>query len=668
MPMDIKHMSRNGAPPEVGEASAHNGSYWWKAKKDDVANEVTSALTFMKENQSNRLTQWVVSSRLYGNMAIVGRNGLSFSRVAAAQPWLKERMSWNVVQASADTVTSKMIKNKPKPMFLTSGGDYKLQRKAKKLNQFIEGVFYENDAHKMGGEAFLDACVWGDGIIHVYELNGRVKFERVIASELWVDDMDGFYGEPRSLHRCTDLDRGVLLALAESWLAKEKDKDREAVLDKIRRAKASKPDESPGFLADKVAVAESWHLPSCEGADDGRHTITIADCCIVDEKWEHTVFPFAKLPWAPRRYGYWAQGLAEQLQNIQFEINTLLQTIKQSFWKGGTFRVFLPTGSRLVKEQITNQIGAVVSYTGDKAPVIVTPPLVQQEIFQHLLTLWGKAFEQAGVSTMAASSVKPAGLNSGKALREFNDIQTDRFMKIGQAYERFFLDLARLAIMVVKGITKRKGSYKVKVPQRGNVMKEIDWKDVNLTEDQYVMRCFPVSSLPQDPAGRMESVVEMVQNGWINQRQGRRLLDFPDLEAAEGLANAAEDYLSEVFENMLYADEEETPEYVAPEPYDDLQLARELALEHYQRGKVQHVPDDRLELLRRFMQDLDGLEMAAQAKMQAQQGAPPGGPGAPAGGPPGAPPGGPQGAPAGTPSATPPPAPVGELMPNAAIA
>src|SRR5437899_6152655 len=78
---------------------------------------------------------------------------------------------------------SYLAKNKPRPLFITAGGDYKIQRKAKKLTSFVEGVFFENEAYTLGVQAFRDACVLGDGIIHVYaDAKGRVRFERVLSS------------------------------------------------------------------------------------------------------------------------------------------------------------------------------------------------------------------------------------------------------------------------------------------------------------------------------------------------------------------------------------------------------------------------------------------------------------------------------------------------------
>ena len=50
-----------------------------------------------------------------------------------------------------------------------------------------------------------------------------------------------------------------------------------------------------------------------------------------------------------------------------------------------------------------------------------------------------------------------------------------------------------------------------------------------------------MSSLPRDPAGRMEKVTEMIQSGMITIKEGRRLLDYPDLGQAEKLANAGQE-------------------------------------------------------------------------------------------------------------------------------
>ncbi len=140
-------------------------------------------------------------------------------------------------------------------------------------------------------------------------------------------------------------------------------------------------------------------------------------------------------------------------------------------------------------------------------------------------------------------------------------------------------------------------------------------------EDEYVLKAFPVSSLSDDMTGRLQEVQELAQAGMISPRTARKLMRTPDLEMSDNLANAAEDLLCKLIEEML--DDEV---FHAPEPYYDLVLARQLALEYYNYAKYQNAPESALDLLRNFMTQLDDLNQAAMAP-------PPGAP-MPAGGPP----------------------------------
>lgn len=493
-------------------------------------------------------------------------------------------------------------------MFLTSGGDYKMQRKAKKLEKFVDGVFYENSAHALGSIIFRDGCVSGDGFVHVFAKDGRVKYERVLGNELYVDWVDGFYDDPRQMHRVKNIEREVLLSMFP----------KKASL--ISTATASTADTvgSARNIADVIQVVESWHIPSGIDEKDGLHSINISEGNLFEEEWNKPFFPFARFSWSKHLWGYFSQGLVEQVQNIQLEINKILWVIQRSFQLAGSFKVLLENGSKIVKEHINNDIGCIVSYSGTP-PQYVVPQIVAGEMYQHLQTLKNSAYEQAGISQLSAVAQKPAGLDSGKALREYNDIESDRFMTVGQAYERFFLDLARLSVDCARGIYEDQGSMTVKVPG-SKFIQTIDWKDVNLEEDEYVMKMFPVSSLPSEPAGRLSTIQEYIQAGFINQRTGRKLLDFPDLEQVEDLANSAEDYLNEILEKIVDGDGSEDT-FTPPEPYDDLGLARELALQYYAQGKLNNLEEEKLDLIRQFMDQIDVLEQKAAQALQPPPGA-----------------------------------------------
>lgn len=630
MPIDFRSFRRKGekAPAERPQFESLR---WWEKETDlDVAHAVTAVLETMKEQQELRWKQLETASRFYGNLPPGGLYGRAYGRMFSKAYPLKERISLNVIQSAVDTIHAKTTKSRPRPMFLTSGGDHKAQRQAKQLTSFINGVFYENKAYVFGADALLDGEKWADGLVHVFKQNKRVRYERTLPHELWVDERDGFYGDPREMHRCKNVNRDV---------AKQAWPDKVAEIDRADPAK----DDFYGSqtTADLVQVRESWHLPSGPDAKDGRHVITVDEAVLFDEPWKHDFFPFARIQWAKGQDGYWGKGLVETLQPLQLEINKLLVSIQRSYHLGGTFKVLLEHGAKVVKDQINNDIGALIYYTGTK-PEYITPPLVQGEIYQHLRMLIDSVYEISGVSRLSAQSKKPEGLDSGKAIRAFSDIESERFIQVGRAYEEFYMDLGRLSVEVAKDIAAETGSYKVRVPGK-QFLQTIDWKDIDLEDSVYTMQAFPVSSLPSDPSGRLQTVQEMAQAGYLTPRQAKALLDFPDLEAVEGLTGAAEDYLKSILDKIVDDGEE-----MRVEPYDDLKLARELGLEYYQRGKLNGLEEEKLELLRIFLQSIDEVEeqvareaaekqalmnaqaqAAAQAQVAAQNAPPMGAPQAP---------------------------------------
>lgn len=600
--IDINSFSIAGDGKKINKTESGIAPQWWTLDGDQVADSISAVLTRMRDNQTLRHTQWVISARLYGNLAPTSLAGVSFSKLAATQPALRDRVSYNVIQSVVDAITSKIAKNRPKPLFLTNGGNYRQQRRAKGLNQFCDGVFYENSTHQLGIKVFRDAAVWGDGFIHVFNDGGRVRHERVLPSEIFVDDVEALYGHPRQMHRVKLVDRQVLMKAFPDYK------------DVIQSASTARmEDTSRGNVADVLLVRESWHLPSSADAKDGKHCISIDGHLLSDiEPWEHNWFPFARMQWTPRLFGFWGQGLAEQLMNIQLEINKLLWSIQRSFHLAGTFKVLVENGSKIVREHLNNDVGSIINYTG-APPSYVLPPTVQPEVFSHLNMLINRAYEQAGISQLSASSAKPAGLDSGKALREYNDIESDRFTIVGRQFENLFLDVAKLSIETIKQIDNA-GEYSVSVPGR-NEISMIKWKDVNLQDEEYIMQCFPVSSLPNDPAGRLQTVQEYAQAGFLSPRQARRLLDFPDIEQVENLANSAENYLVSVLDKIV-----DKGIYTPPDPFDDLQMARELAIEYYTQGKNTGLEQKKLKMLRTFISQIQSIEDEMNAAPPGQEG------------------------------------------------
>ena len=588
--------------------------YWWKSDDQGMANEIASTIKFIQTHSPTRTEQLTASTRLYGNSSAFNFIGPALQRSASVSANSQSnRISFNLCASVTDTLVSKIAKNKIIPTFITSGGVWGMQRKAENLSKFTEGMFYDQDVHKKGVDAFRDGCVWGTGIVHVFEEEDEIKVERAMPHEFFVDNVEALASKPRQLHRVKIVDRDVMLAFAES--IEDKD-EKEKAIEAITKAQVSAFVDLAGVgtAADLVTVTSSWHLKSGKNAKDGLYAICVGDTVIYKEQWDKDYFPFVFFHYNQRLLGFWGQGAIERLQNLQSEINRLMILIQRSMWMGGSFKVLVENGSKVVSQHLNNDVGAIINYTGTP-PQYITPPMIQQDIYPYVDALIQKGFQQEGVSQLAASSLKPLGVNSGAALRTYDQIGDDRFLFIGQEMESFYLEVARQMIEVAKDISSRKRSYKVKFPGTMS-FEEIDWKDVKLKESEYVLKAFPTSSLPDDPAGRLETIQEYMQAGLISPRAGRRLLAMPDVEMSDKLANAAENLLHKIIEDLL-----DDGQYRAPESYFDLTLARQLCLEYYNYAELNNCPEDRLKLLRRFMtqvDDLTGVNAPAPAPLPPQ--------------------------------------------------
>lgn len=569
---------------------------WWELEGQNAADAIGHVISEIDKAQASRTAQILSSARLYGNIPMMGLNGVSYSGFGAAgsQSTIRERMSYNVVQSVVDTVTSKMAKNKPKPYYLTSGGSYKAQSNAKKRNKLITGIFFENDMYRMGELAFRDGAIWGDGPIKVFEKDGRVVAERRPCHSLYVDQVEAFYGKPRQMHEVMSVDRQILAAM-------------------FKRSKDVIEDANPSPLqtvrqpnvSDAVMVRESWHLASGPKAKDGKHIISIGNAVLYSEAWEHDWFPFANFQWCPRLYGFWAQGLAEQLQTIQLELNKLLLALQVAYQRAGLMVWLVENGSKIVKAHIDNEIARIISYSGTP-PSALTPPVVAPEIYQQIDTLIRRAYDLAGISQLSAAGEKPMGIDSGKALRTLGDIENDRFTTVGKQYERFYLDIGKIAMATAKDIAERDGHFEAVSPERSATRTIKMSADELGEEDGFVMQCFPVSALPDEPAERFQTVQEWVQAGWYSPDQGKRLMDFPDLEQLNGLENAMEDRLQEVLDAIA-----DDGDFAPPEPYWNLNRAGEMVLQYIVLGESQDLEPERLELLRRFRDQVLMLQAAA---------------------------------------------------------
>lgn len=574
------------------------GSNWWRAKtKAELQSAVLDTAAYLKENQQYRWRSASIHARMYGNQPLASYAGSNLQKTNQPNNLPIDRPTMNVVQSCVDTLAARIGQSKPKPTFLTDAADYKQRTLAKQMNTFINGEFYQTDAYAIGEGILRDATILGTGVIKIVESDDkRVKLERTLLTELLVDPNDAFYGNPRCMYQFKLVDRHVIAEM----FPEERSKVAQA-----EQAYAENEADSQKSVSDQIMLVEAWHLPSSKEATDGRHVIACTSGILLDEEYKKDDYPFVFLHYSPRLVGFWAQGLAEQLTGTQIEINRLLVTISKSINLVGVPRVFVEDGSKVVKSHLNNEIGAIVTYRGTK-PEYSVAPSVHPELYQQLQRLVDYAYQQSGISALAATSQKPAGLNSGEAIRNYDDLQSDRFATLNKRYDEMYVELAYKIIDKARDIAERDGKYQTIYPNKDGT-KEIDLPAAKLLDDPFVIQCFETSSLPRDPAGRLQKVTEMMQAGIIDMKEGRRLLGYPDIEQVDKLASAAQERIYKQLDEIV-----EDGKFTPPDPYTDLQAALQAVAQYYNLYVAAGLEESKAQMLRDWQAQVIMLQTAMQ--------------------------------------------------------
>lgn len=554
------------------------------------------------------LNQWRYEAnlrhmRLYNNQNLQGLNLKNYMQPLNSTPsgiptLINDRLTLNVIKSVIDTNVSKIAKSKVKVSFLTTGGTWKQQRKAMTLNKFMTGVFYKTGIYAKAPMCFRDAGISGDGFMKIYTdpATKEIKAERKFFNELLVDPNDAYYGDPALIYEYKYVSKEVLKRMFPD-AAKE-----------IDECEIAESYQTSGSV-DCVRVVEGWLKASREGKKDGRHIIAIKNKNLLDEPYRRTKFPFAHLKYTDPVFGFHGQGIAEEITGIQVEINRILRHIQQVMRLVCIPRVLVEAGAQVDDNQITNQIGGIIRYAGTK-PEFIKVDGVAPEYFQQLLYLDNKAYEITGVSQMSATGQNILGANaSGRALRTMTNIESERFVNVGRAYEQFHIDIADLVLDEIK---YSNSNMEVKSFNRREGVEIISSADLDIYEDDYVMQCFPVSALPDEPGARLQTVIEMQNSGNIDPETGNELMDFPDLDAKTSLINAPIRLITKSIEKML-----DTGKYIPPEPYFNLQKCLQQGVLFYNRVCLMDEDEESKELLRTYIEGVKSLiDTAAQEGQQ----------------------------------------------------
>lgn len=602
---------------------------WWKAEDDrTLASQLCGTVAYLKKNQTYRIRQLAASIRLYCGLSVYSYAGSNISKMDRTKTLPDDRPTFNLIQSAVDTLVSRLTQNQPEPKFLTDGADYKKRHLAQELNRFILGEFYQVRAYEKASKILRDGLTMGPGALKVYEGdNDKVCVDRVMVTDLYVDDNDSLNADPQQLYQLKLVDRNKLFA------------NNPGAKEIIETSPSSYPDNSPDSgrtTADQVMVCEGWKLPSgsdpeAQGYIPGRHTIATLSGVIFNEEWNKPTFPFVFFNYSDPFLGFWGQGIGTQLFGTQLSINRIMYTITRAISLVGVPRVFQEASSKIVNSHNNNEIGVIIKYSGIK-PSYEVAPCNAPELYAERDKLIEYGFRQCGVSNMQATGQKPQGLDSGEAIRSADDINSDRFASVSKKFENLFISLAYMITDTAMDIAKRTGKYQTVYPNKDGT-KEISLPQMGFLKDPFIIQCFTESSLPRTPAGRIATIGEQIQLGTLSIKEGRRLMKFPDEAGIERLNNASEERIFKILDEIV-----QDGKYTPPDPFLDLQLAETLVVQYINLYLAMNLEEKKADMLYTFFNQIQTLKQSMQ---------PP-----------------PMQAPAATPIANPMPVPSSPLVPN----
>lgn len=569
-------------------------------------------------------------------------------------PVLVGELRIRIAKAMMETFTADVCgRQRPKPQFMTTGADWQLRRRAKKLDKFVFGVMSQrqnqyHDAWEVMTAAVEDAMRWTGGAIKVHTEADRVSLTRVYAHDILVDPREARHGNPRNMFQLIPYDRDLLAAEFPEYAAQIQASPRwtepEAwFLDQTESINGSR-------TMDTVKVIEAWCLPRVIGGISGdpvlipgKHAIVAGSTVLHEEEWTRDYFPFAIVRWSPDPVGYWGTSLVDEVCEMEAEVNEQAIRMQERERLLSGRRVYYAEGSIAADALEFNEAETHIAWRGDVPPIVEKVDPLNDNDIAYLQLMRQMPFELLGISVQAATGRKDPGITSGAAIRTVADIGSQRqAVRARRMWENFAVEIGRRIVDAVSELASDDPDFAVRFAGRG-FLEEIKWSDVDLRDNEYQIQCAPASSLPQDPSGRLQTAQELFSAGLINASVFKRLLDWPDLEGEQQRESAEYEYVEWLIDRYLDATDEQIEDpmfYQSPEGFftNMLDVIGHVG-QAYFVAKREGAPAENLELLSRYIEECQELIKRQMSDMAAAAG------GAPPGGPPPAAPGGPGGAP-----------------------
>lgn len=537
---------------------------WWEEPEeydlpdDEIEKARAASLIDTARNLENMQReiheQNLYSAQLYSNRELAafdwGNSSLYRTSLAPVS-----RTGENLVLMVVDTLVSQIGKNRPKARPQTRGASWTLRQQAKLLDKFLYGEFIRTRVYEKGKQCFKDACIFGFGAMHICAegegKDAKVHLERVFPDEIIVDNMEAVAcGKIRHWYRRRVLPIEVI---CDTYGMKEEDFERAALIEYDLDYRS--------VGEGHAVVVEGWQC--ARGSEMGRHVVACGNKILKERPYKLEQPPFVIYHWQPPLSGFYSGSAVEQALPYQSRLNEINDVIRDAQDLMGRPRILVAEGSRVNPLEIDNIAARFIKYTGI-APEAVTWPSINPEIYNERDRQVRICLEQFGISALASKVSPPtqARFDSSPAFREFNAIQDDRLADPAQRLERWYLDIAEQIIRVIRA--EDMSPTTVWVSGGDSQIEVINWDEINLDENAYVLQLEATSIFDSSPSAIRDELEKQLGMGLITPEEYRLQLSHPDDEAELSLQAAAAADIRRVIDLL------EKGKYESPTPIQDL--------------------------------------------------------------------------------------------------
>lgn len=562
----------------------------WNDTSDSEAGKVL--VQYAKALES-RLDTYVANLELYA--AVYSERlevALRPSRRRNLQPASQTKnanLTFNVARSLCDTEHATVTEAMPRPTFLTEDANQPQQDKAKQLQFAIDGLLSDLRGYAIIEECELDKNVFGAGVHKVHSVNGRPAIERVLISDLLVDeDLIGPGQDPKQIIHRMEVSRAAMLVYFRNepeWVRKA-----------IKAAPAIASSGIAGQRQDKIVVYDAYTAPIDE-EHPGLHGVAIENCdkLIFKEPWESPRLPFVIQYWQRPRIGFYPVGVIEQVLGIQVEINKFFRNMSKALTRWGGVTCLLPTGSKINPLLWTNAPeGKFIPYDPlGGQPVFMNGPKLSPEEINWLQFQIDTAYKATGIPQNVAFAQREPGIPSASGQRQLAQKAASRLAPQSKQYERGFVNTAWLLDDVLRRLVEDGEKLVISTVDQGALHRVNIDEAISLEPGTYHIDVYAGNFLSKHPATAFDQVESLAEKGIFSKQEVRELIDMPDIKAKLGGGpDVKATYLKQIKQALSRG------VLVPPEDFHPLEVGVPLYRAALFEAQNSGVAEDRLNVLR----------------------------------------------------------------------